>query len=232
MRAWLVVATAAALEPRSFIRRQGHTTKNQRRALRELWPRYGVDVPWNRTIADVQGTLFGRDASATCVLDVGFGHGDSLVGMALRRPDACFLGVEMHRPGVGAALLRADAEAVDNVRIARVDAVALLDKHLPPIPQFDECCFFFPDPWFKDKDAGRRILRPWTLDLLAARLRPGGKLRVATDVDAYAAHVRGVVAADPRWTACEAPWRPETMYERRGVERGRAISDMAFELVN
>ena len=70
-----------------------------------------------------------------------------------------------------------------------------------------------------------------TLDLLAVRLRPGGCLHVATDVDEYAEHVRNVVASDARWSAVPPlAWRPETMYERRGLDRGRTITDLSFVL--
>ena len=178
------------------------------------------------------------------MLDVGFGHGESLAGMAARRPHTNFLGVEVHRPGVAAALLRLAEADAKNVKICRIDAVALLESHIAPEPCFDEVCVFFPDPWTKSgsnkdapatggsgKDEHRRIIRPHTLDLLAARLRPGGVLHVATDVDEYAEHVRNVVASDARWSAVPPlAWRPETMYERRGVDRGRTITDLSFVL--
>ena len=178
------------------------------------------------------------------MLDVGFGHGESLAGMAARRPHTNYLGVEVHRPGVAAALLRLAEADAKNVKICRIDAVALLESHIAPEPCFDEVCVFFPDPWTKsgsnkysapvqakDKDEHRRIIRPHTLDLLSARLRPGGFLHIATDVDEYAEHVRNVVASDARWSAVPPlAWRPETMYERRGVERGRTITDLSFAL--
>jgi len=232
-----VIATAVSVRlgrptvARTFIRRQGQCTRRQKAALRELWPRYGVDVGWNETIAP--SNLFGGFEDP-CVLDVGFGHGESLAGMAAARPQTQFIGVEVHRPGVAAALIRlAEADAA-NVKICRIDAVALLEMHVTPEPAFDEVCVFFPDPWFKSNSVHRRIIRPHTLDLLAARLRPGGCLHVATDVDEYAEHVRGVLAADSRWRSVDVDgrpaWRPETMYERRGVSRGHTITDLSFVL--
>ena len=69
MRRFLVVvATAAAVRlgrptaPRTFLRRQGQCTRRQKAALRELWPRFGVDVAWNETIAPAD--LFARAARA------------------------------------------------------------------------------------------------------------------------------------------------------------------------
>ena len=245
-RVLVVIATAAAVRlgrptaPRTFLRRQGQCTRRQKAALRELWPRFGVDVAWN-------GTLTPADLFASrgpCVLDVGFGHGESLAGMAARRPHTNYLGVEVHRPGVAAALIRLAEADASNVKICRIDAVALLETHIAPEPCFDEVCVFFPDPWTKSgsnkdsptksgsgKDEHRRIIRPHTLDLLSERLRPGGCLHVATDVDEYAEHVRNVVASDARWSAAPPlAWRPETMYERRGLDRGRTITDLSFVL--
>ena len=238
----VVIATLAAhalhlhaLEARSFVRRQGHCTKRQRRALRELWPAYGVDVPWNRTIDDVHA-LYGAPR-ARAVLDIGFGHGDSLAGMAAARPNDAFFGVEVHRPGVGSALLRCEERDLSNVRVARIDAFTLLRDHLAPRGgHFDECCVFFPDPWFKAKDEHRRLIRPAMLDLLAVHLKPGGHLHVATDVDGYARHVEATLAADDRFvearraTDARPDWRPETQYERRGAARGHAITDLTFAL--
>ena len=118
------------------------------------------------------------------------------------------------------------------MKICRIDAITLLRDHVAEAPLFDEVCVFFPDPWFSEKDARRRLVRPEVLDLLARRLRPRGRVHVATDVDAYAEHVRSVFAADARWRPVAPPWRPETQYERRGRdELGHAISDLAFELV-
>ena len=241
-RVLAVIATAAAVRlgrptaPRTFLRRQGQCTRRQKAALRDLWPRYGVDVAWNETLT--------FEGAGPCVLDVGFGHGESLASMAAARPDTRFIGVEVHRPGVAATLLRLAEADAKNVKICRIDAVALLEAHVEPEPCFDEVCVFFPDPWTKSgsnkdapatggsgKDEHRRIIRPHTLDLLSARLRPGGFLHVATDVDEYAEHVRNVVATDARWSAVPPlAWRPETMYERRGLDRGRTITDLSFVL--
>ena len=148
----VVIATAAAVRlgrptaPRTFLRRQGQCTRRQKAALRELWPRFGVDVAWNETIRPAE-LFFNR--AGPCVLDVGFGHGESLAGMAAARPDTRFIGVEVHRPGVAAALLRLAEADAKNVKICRIDAVALLETHIAPEPCFDEVCVFFPDPWTK-----------------------------------------------------------------------------------
>lgn len=233
----LVVLSAPVVESlaeaRSFVRRQGQCTKRQKMALREFWPRYGVDMPWNRTVSDV-GSLYEGPRRPT-VLDIGFGHGDSLIGMASASPETNYLGCEVHRPGIGSALRRATEAELENVKICRIDAFTFLRDHLAGGAHFDSVCVFFPDPWFKDKDEHRRLVRPAMLDLLATHLRPRGTLHIATDVDGYAHHVARVLAADPRWRRVDVDgrpeWRPETQYERRGLDRGHAITDLTFALL-
>ena len=83
---------------RSFVLRQGRMTPGQNRALDELLPHYGVPAgPIDLA------TLFGRDARRT--LEIGFGDGDNLAELARRHPEQDFLGIEVHRPGVGRLLL-------------------------------------------------------------------------------------------------------------------------------
>ena len=195
----------AVPEPRSFVRRQGQATKAQKRALRELWPVYGVDMPWNRTISDVGAEVFGRAKPRRTVLDVGCGMGDSLVGGAARDPRTDYLGLEVHVPGVGACVQKARAAGdLANVRVCRVDALAFLRDHVSGPDHFDVACVYFPDPWFHEKDARRRIVRPSLLEHLARVLKPGGVVRVATDVDGYAAHVARVFAEDGRYRPTRA----------------------------
>ena len=220
--------------PRSFLRRQGHVTRAQKRALREVWPRYGVECPYG-VVLDFD-VLFGR-AGVRRALDIGFGMGDTLVARALDDPSLDILGVEVHRPGLGAALLKIEAAGVENVRVVRHDVFALLSGHLPPA-SLDEVTIFFPEPWPRERDAHRRIVRPLMLDLLVKVCRPGALLRVATDVEEYARHALAVLMADARWRNLSADntfvercaWRPVTPYEQTGLDEGRSIWDLAFML--
>jgi len=68
----------------------------------------------------------------------------------------------------------------------------------------------------------------YVLDLAATRLRPGGRLHVATDWPSYAAQVLEVVAAsrDLQLRSTDRGGRPSTRFERRGVAAGRPITDV------
>src|SRR5262245_31796224 len=81
---------------RSFVMRGGRVTQAQQRALDSLWPRYGV--AFTPAVLDFDVT-FGRNASLT--LEIGFGNGDNLLALAAAHPERNYLGVEVHRPGVG-----------------------------------------------------------------------------------------------------------------------------------
>lgn len=220
--------------PRSYLRRQGHATRAQKRALRDLWPDFGLDAPYD-CMLDLDA-CFARDR-ARRVLDVGFGMGHTLIARALLEPDTDILGVEVHRPGLGAALLKIEQAQITNVRVVRHDVFQLIGSHLPDAC-IDEVTLFFPEPWPKDRDNRRRIVRPLLLEHLERVMCPGATLRLATDVEDYAAHMLEVVNARPGWSnlaqsgryAERCPWRPITPYEQKGMDEGRAIFDLHFVL--
>eukprot|EP00903_Cladosiphon_okamuranus_P008617 g8264.t1 len=113
--------------------------------------------------------------------------------MAMMRPNENFVGIEVHKPGVAAALARLDAEGLSNVKIVQGDAITVLADNIED-GNLSSCCIFFPDPFPQDRDSDRRLVRPLLLSLLSSKLRPGGLLHVATDVEVYAEHIARVVA--------------------------------------
>jgi tRNA (guanine-N7-)-methyltransferase len=211
--------------------REGRLTPAQARAFAELWPRFGVDwVPG--TPLDL-GQVFGDDAPV--YLEIGFGNGETLAQMAAEHPERRYLGVEVHRPGVGHLLLELERLGLTNVRVLRQDAVELLTQGLPPA-SLAGVYLFFPDPWPKQRHHKRRILKPGFTDLLARIIRPGGTFHAATDWVPYAEQMLAVLSAAPDFanTApgggwCERPAdRPLTKFERRGERLGHAVHDLIF----
>ncbi|MBS0375804.1 MAG: tRNA (guanosine(46)-N7)-methyltransferase TrmB [Proteobacteria bacterium] len=215
---------------RSFVRREGRITAAQSRALEEHWGRYGVE--FHGTPLDLDA-LFGRRAPRT--LEIGFGDGETLVALAARHPERDYLGLEVHAPGVGHCLLRAAAAGLTNVRVLRHDAVEVLEHGLPPA-SLDEVLIYFPDPWPKKRHHKRRLLQPAFAALLATRLAPGGRLRLATDWAPYAEWMRAVLDPSAEFVneAGAAGYvprpaeRPETKFERRGARLGQAARDLAY----
>jgi tRNA (guanine-N7-)-methyltransferase len=223
-----VPATPRAI--RSFVRRAGRITPAQQRALAELWPRYGVELPIGPLDLD---RLFGRHAPRT--LEIGFGDGETLVALAAQHPERDYLGVEVHAPGVGHCLLRAAQAGLGNLRLIRDDAVLVLERAIAP-GELDEVLIYFPDPWPKKRHHKRRLVQPAFAALLASRLARGGRLHLATDWAPYAEWMRAVLdstaglhnAAGADGYAPRPPERPLTKFERRGARLGHAARDLEY----
>ncbi len=140
---------------RSFVLREGRLTAGQERAFAELWPRWGAD--WQPgQILDLHA-LFGN--ANPVVLEIGFGNGESLAQMAAAEPGRNFLGLEVHRPGVGHVLLEIERLGLTNLRVLRQDAIALLREGLAPAC-LAAVHLYFPDPWPKKRHHKRRIVQP------------------------------------------------------------------------
>jgi len=219
---------------RSFVMRAGRMTSGQARAFQELWPRYGVDYSPVPLSLD---QLFGRSAPRT--LEIGFGNGDHLAALARAHPERDYLGIEVHRPGVGHLFMQVEADALTNVRVSSHDAVEVLRDQLAPA-SLDEVLVLFPDPWHKKRHHKRRLIQPPFVELLATRIAPGGVLRLATDWEEYALQMLEVLgAAHAQFTNLSptGDWmpRPEerapTRFERRGARLGHGVWDLAFRLV-
>ena len=225
-------------EVTSFVRRSARMRDSQRRAYEGQLGRLVLDVPqggFRTSVADDAApldlaTVFGRVVPV--VVEIGCGPGDSLVPMAQARPEIDVLAFEVFEPAVAALVARAAREGVANVRVAPVDAVAGLTR-LVPAAALSEVWTFFPDPWPKLKHHKRRLVDAAFAELVASRLQPGGRWRLATDWDGYADQMRTVLDASPAFVA-EAEDRgdrPVTRFERRGLAEDRAITDLVYRRV-
>ncbi|HUR39549.1 MAG TPA: tRNA (guanosine(46)-N7)-methyltransferase TrmB [Verrucomicrobiae bacterium] len=224
-------------EIRSFVRREGRMTESQKRALEDLWPKYGVEAP-----AEFRGhesflrSVFGRDAPVA--MEIGFGNGDHLLARAQAEPQRDFFGVEVHRPGVGRVLNRAHAAGLSNLRVAAHDAVEVLRDWLPEA-SLAEVIVYFPDPWHKKRHHKRRIVQPAFAALVASRLVAGGLFKLATDWAPYAEHMRATLDVAPPFENCAGAAgfmprpdeRPLTRFEARGQRLGHDVFDLAYRRV-
>jgi len=157
------------------------------------------------------------------------------VSLAAAHPERDFLGLEVHRPGVGHLMLRAEELGLTNVRAVCRDAVEVLQQCITP-GSLDEVLLYFPDPWPKKRHHKRRIVQPDFVALVANRLREGGTFRMATDWQPYSEHMLEVASGCPqlRNTSPDggfvqrAESRPVTRFERRGQRLGHGVWDLAF----
>ena len=215
---------------RSFVRREGRLTAGQQRALDELWPRYGVEA--EGPVLDLD-TLFGRQAPK--VMEIGIGMGDALAQMALENPDNDYIGVEVHRPGIGRVMARLDEQGSHNVRLFCHDAVEVLEQRIAA-ESLDRVLIFFPDPWHKKRHHKRRLIQPSFVELLRQKLKPGGVLHLATDWEDYAMQMMDVLSNAPGFAneagkgrfAPRPDYRPVTKFEKRGQRLGHGIWDLLF----
>jgi tRNA (guanine-N7-)-methyltransferase len=219
---------------RSFVLRAGRATAGQQRALEQLWPKYGVE--FSPATLDLPA-LFGR--AAPRMLEIGFGAGEALLEFASAHPEIDCIGVEVHRPGVGRLLLGAEAATLSNLRVICHDAVEVLQHQLSPA-SIALVHIFFPDPWPKKRHHKRRLIQPAFVELLAQVIAPDGTLRLATDWEPYAQHMREVIDASPAFAniAADAGFvarsaeRTLTRFERRGQRLGHGVWDLEYRRTN
>lgn len=210
---------------RSFVRREHRITPGQRRALNMGWPEYGLHAE--------AGWLEYQEES---VLEIGFGMGHSLLSMAMQYPEKKFIGIEVHRPGIGALLLVAMKEQIKNIRVFNDDAVNVLKQSIKD-ESLSKIQIFFPDPWPKKRHQKRRLIQPDFMELLCRKLKIGGQLHLATDCQDYAQQMLTVAGEMTSLTNCagEGQYLPNrnervmTKFEQRGLRLGHFIWDLLFE---
>jgi tRNA (guanine-N7-)-methyltransferase len=213
---------------RSYVLRQGRTTAAQARARAVLAPVYGI--AFAPEPLDLE-RAFGR--AAPRVLEIGFGMGETTAAIAAAHSEIDYLGIEVHSPGVGSLLNRIEALHLTNVRVVQHDAVEVLE-HMIGTDALDGAHLFFPDPWPKKRHHKRRLVQAPFVRLLASRLKRGAYVHAATDWEDYAHQIVAVLAAEPALEntatgfAPRPESRPQTKFERRGVDLGHRVWDAVF----
>jgi tRNA (guanine-N7-)-methyltransferase len=214
------------------VRRPSASFKLRRRSLSEK--RQGELDHWLEHFGlDVEGPLlswqdvFAREGDV--VLDVGFGHGESTIKMALAQPQVDVIAVEVHTPGVVTLLDAVVRNNIDYVRAVHGDLLPFLDR--VPEGSLAGIRVFFPDPWPKARQAHRRLLGGDVITALTDRLRSHGELHMATDMSDYAESIVVACADEARLTGgvvSRPSWRPLTRFEQRGLDAGRLPTDLVY----
>lgn len=218
---------------RSFVRRHGRITPAQQRALSDWWPCYGIET--GAAPLDFVA-VYGRRAPV--ILEIGFGNGDALMAEAITHPENDYLGIEVHRPGVGGLLRRLAVSEISNVRVMLADAKDVLAMQVPDA-SLSGVHVFFPDPWPKKRHHKRRLVQSDFAALVTRKLRPGGYLHLATDWQDYAEHMASVLSATPGLVVvsgrdqfvAKVTSRIQTRFERRGRKLGNPIGDLVYQRV-
>jgi len=162
--------------------------------------------------------------------------GETTATIAARHPECDYLGVEVHTPGVGSLLKLIAERDLKNVRVIQQDAVEVLRDRIAPAA-LAGVHIFFPDPWPKKRHHKRRLVQPPFVALLVSRLKPGATVHACTDWEDYARQMLEVLAAEPTLEntasgyAARPQTRPQTKFERRGLELGHPVRDLLFRKV-
>lgn len=221
-------------ENRSFVIRQVRMSPHQKAAYDRLAPHYCIAFEESRNPEDFDwDTAFGRPG-ARRIVDIGFGMGQELVDLAEQHPETDFLGIEVHKPGIGRLLGQLEERGLDNVRVVRHDAV-LVCHQLIPRATIDGIHLFFPDPWPKKRHHKRRLVRPGFPELIAPLMKRGGYFYAVTDWEDYAQAMLEVLNStalleNTAGTGFAPPqgWRPETAFERKGLAKGHTIFELLY----
>jgi tRNA (guanine-N7-)-methyltransferase len=215
---------------KSYVLRQGRLTRGQQQALDRLWPVYGIDFEVQPI--DLAST-FGQ--TAPVILEIGFGNGDSLLQQAKDHPHHNYLGIEVHRPGVGHLLHLVEDAGIRNLRVINHDAVEVLQQQIPD-NSLDCIQLFFPDPWHKKRHHKRRIVNAAFIELVHQKLKPGGTFHLATDWEDYAQYMlakmeqaQGFLNAAGKENYAKNTNRPATKFEHRGRRLGHGVWDLIYK---
>lgn len=205
-------------------------TPAQQSALEVLWPSFGIDFA--HKLLDLE-TVFGREAP--CILEIGFGNGETLALQASEHPEKNYLGIEVHEPGVGHLLMLVDKSKLNNVRVLRHDGVEVLNDQIPD-GSLSGLNLYFPDPWPKKRHHKRRLVQPEFIDLVARKVLPWGAIQLATDWESYAEHMLEVMEASSYFdnamnTGGYSPRsaeRARTKFEKRGERLGHGVWNLVY----
>jgi len=171
--------------------------------------------------------IFGR--KAPLILEIGSGMGETTAAIAAAHPEADFIAVEVHGPGVGSLLNRINAEGLKNVRVIRHDAVEVLERMIPH-GALAALHLFFPDPWPKKRHHKRRLVQPGFVSLVGEKMSVGGIVHVATDWAEYADQIDAAFSGNSSFVKAAAGFasRPATKFEARGRRLGNPVRDLVF----
>jgi len=219
---------------KSYVVRSGRMTPGQEKSYAELWQIYGVES--DQQILDFK-QLYKQQAPL--ILEIGFGMGDSLIEMAVNNPHNNYMGIEVHKPGVGRLLGNISELSLTNLRVMQADAVEVLKSQVQD-ESISAVQLFFPDPWHKRRHVKRRIVQDEFIQLLRKKLQSHGQFHMATDWKDYAVQMLKEMNSAEGFKNCSASgdyiprpeYRPMTKFERRGERLGHGVWDILFEKIS
>ena len=212
---------------KSFVLRGQKLKDFQIKALKEHFYDYAIVYNQNKPM-DFEA-IFGNKNPV--IIEIGFGMGESTLKIAKENPDKNYIGIEVFLYGFSKLLANASKENVTNLRLMRFDAVQVLQDMVPD-NSVDGFHVFFPDPWPKKRHHKKRLIQIPFARLLASKLKEGGYIYCVTDWEDYANQMLEVfdqvenISNPYKGFAPQIPWRPETGFERKGLEKDYTINEV------
>jgi tRNA (guanine-N7-)-methyltransferase len=215
--------------------RGGRGTAAQRRSYDSLSEKFIISFE-KSTMNFAQ--IFGNENPV--IVEIGFGMGEATAIIAGENLDKNFLGLEMHKPGIGKLLWEIEQKQLSNIRIIEHDAIEVFTNMIPT-HSLEGIHLFFPDPWPKKRHHKRRLVkRPFTATL-AASLKAQGYLYMVTDWEDYAHWAlmelnatEGLIntatdIGEGRGFAPPSEWRPKTAFEKKGLAKNHVVRELFFK---
>ena len=207
-------------EIRTFHPRRSRPSTGAKYALENLLAKY--EMP--NGVWDLQAIAPGK----RIVIEIGSGMGEAALALAAAEPNDFLICLEVHTPGVGSLIYKADQQNLTNIRVVTRDALEVIAESVKD-QSVDEFRIWFPDPWRKTKHHRRRIIQPDFVEFLLTKLKSGGTFHTITDWPDYGVQMRKVLTNEPNLVVTELDqrpsWRPQTKFERRAIEAGRSIHE-------
>ncbi|MDE6246036.1 MAG: tRNA (guanosine(46)-N7)-methyltransferase TrmB [Treponemataceae bacterium] len=214
---------------KTYVLRKGRMTPAQNRDYADLSPVWCIPFENKKiNLLDVFGNV------NPVVVEIGFGMGSATAEIAEKNPDINYIGIEVHTPGVGKLLGEIKKRDLKNLYIIEHDALEVLEEMI-----VDEAVsgfhIFFPDPWPKKRHHKRRLVQRPNTDLFVRKLSSKGYIYFVTDWFEYAEFALAELNATQgihnkyEMFAETQKWRPETKFEKRGIDASRCIAELFFE---
>ena len=212
---------------RSFRLRGERMTKAQSEALLSHWNKFEIPL---KGVIDPTEVFFGMKPDEV-IMEIGSGMGEATAQIAAARPNSGYIAVEVHKPGIGALIIHAERLGIRNLRIIEGDIWEVLSNHWTD-KSIDAFHIFFPDPWPKRKQNKRRLLQTRFISLLAQKLKPNGRVHIATDWVPYAEEIEKNFALSSEFSGgvVQRPdWRPLTKFENKGLNKEHRVTDFLYK---
>ncbi len=176
---------------------------------------------------------FFTDPGKPVIVEIGFGMGTSTQIIARERAQYNYLGLEVYLKGFVKLMRDVSALGLDNIKLMRFNAVDVLERMIAD-SSIEGFHIFFPDPWPKKKHHKRRLIQRDFVALLSRKLKKGGYIYAVTDWQEYAEWMLEIFSNEPtlenKYEGFAEPveWRPETKFERKGLEKDYKINELWF----